>query len=89
VKIEFVAEDFRRRENPSCRLHNGEMIAHDSGGVVETGLNIFTRKARVLFENIFDRITCGKKFQNRLHRDPRAANNGPTIANVRVDGDSI
>jgi hypothetical protein len=65
------------------------MISHYSRGVVEGSLNILTAKARIFLKDIFNRIASGKKFQNGLDGDPRAADDGPAITNVRIDCDAL
>jgi hypothetical protein len=85
VKTVSVEEGFRPTENPSCGLHDGKMITHDPRSIVEAGLNIFPNQSRIFFEHIFDRITSGKKFQNGLHRDPRATYDRTAIADVWID----
>ena len=85
VKNAIALADFRRRENPSCHLHHGEMVAHHARGVIKACLHVSACEARIFFEHVFDGIAGGEKFQNRLHRNACPANNRPPIANIRVD----
>ena len=52
-------------------------------------LHIGAREAGIFFKHVLDGIAGGEKFQNRLHRDARAANDGPAIADIRVNGNSV
>jgi len=61
------------------------MIAHHARGVIKARLHVGAREAWIFFENILDRIAGGKKFQDRLHRDACAANDGTPVANIRVN----
>jgi len=58
-------------------------------GVLEARQYIFTRNLRVAGEDIVDRIAGAKIAQNRLHRDPRAANHRSTIADFGVQLDAF
>jgi hypothetical protein len=74
---------YHRPENPSCRPDEREMIAHNSRSVIQARLHIGASQLRVFFQNVLDGITRSEKLQDRLHRDARAANHRPPLANIR------
>jgi hypothetical protein len=85
AKIAGATEHFHRINNLSCRLHHGIMITHEAGSIIEAGLDIRASEFWIFFQHVLDRIAGGKEFQNRLHRDARAANHGAAIADIRLD----
>jgi hypothetical protein len=85
AKTAAARAGFHRRENPSCRLDHGEMIAHHARGAIQARLHVGAGEPGILLQHILDRIAGGEKFQHRLHRDARAANDQPAIANIRFD----
>lgn len=76
-------------ESPSCGLHDGKMVAHDAGSIIEAGLDIFTNEAGIFLEHIFNGITSGEIFQNGLHRDPRAPNDRSAITDIWIDRNAL
>ena len=62
------------------------MITHHARGVIKARLHVGAREARIFFQHVLDRITGGKEFQNRLHRDARAADDWTPVANIRSMG---
>ena len=48
-------------------------------------LHVGAGEAGIFFEHVLDRIASGKKFQDRLHRDARAVDDGTPVADIWSD----
>ena len=65
------------------------MIAHDTRGVIEARLHVSTGQLGIFLQHVFDGVAGGEEFQHRLHRDASAPDDGPPVANVRLDGNAF
>lgn len=53
-----------------------------------TSKNIFTLQVRKLLQQIFDRVTAGKVFENSLYRIPQPSYARLAVAYFRIHSDS-
>jgi len=61
------------------------MITHHARGVIQARPHVGAGEPGIFLQHVLDRIAGGEKFQHRLHRDARAANDRPPVANIRFD----
>ena len=59
------------------------------GGVLEAGLNIFSRQRRVFMQEPLNGVSVGKHVHDLIDRDPRALHAGLTMTDARVNRDSV
>lgn len=65
------------------------MIGHESRSVAEAGLHVRARECGVLCQHVFDGIAGAEKFEDGLHGDARATNDGTAIANSGIKRDAV
>ena len=61
------------------------MIAHNARSVIQASLHVGALEFWILLQNVLNGITRSEEFQDRLHRDARATNYRPPVANIRFD----
>lgn len=81
---------FASMRNFSCRKWFDDVIMlHQIRRKFQASVNIIPRKARIISENILDRVSIAQEFEDRLNSYTFAANRRLSVENIRIDRDSI